>query len=106
MLEKQGKKLKQKIWLDIAHRISRPKRTLTKVNIYELASLSKKFKDKTLVIPGSVLGTGELPSGIKVAALYFSKTALQKIHNAKGKAFGLDELATAGEKTSSMVIVK
>ena len=105
-LEKQGKHSKQKIWIDIAKRIIKPKRGLPKVNIWKLNRFAQKQKGKTFVVPGHVLGTGEITNEIKVAALSFSKTALLKIKNAKGKTHLLQELAKKGEKPSSMVIIK
>jgi len=105
-LEKQGKRAKQKIWIDIAKRIVKPKRILPKVNIWKLNRFAQKLKGKTFVVPGHVLGTGEITNEIKVAALSFSETALLKIKNAKGKTYSLQGLAKEGEKTSSLVIIK
>lgn len=105
-LQKQGKKSGQKIWIDLADKITKPKRNLAKVNLWRLSKIALKQKEKVFVVPGHILGTGELTSGLRVAAFSFSKTAKEKIKNAKGQAFLLDELAESGEKTSSMVMVK
>lgn len=103
-IKKHGKG--KKIFRDIAERISGSRKNLAKVNLWKLEKLAKTQKGKILVVPGFVLGEGEVSVPLTVAAYSFSKNAAQKIRDAKGKAISLEELAKEKEKTSSMVIIK
>jgi large subunit ribosomal protein L18e len=102
LLKKEGKN--KKIWREIAERISSPRRKRTNINLWKLEKLSKKFKDKTLLVAGKVLGKGELTKELNVAALEFSEKAKEKIKEKKGKTFSLEEAIKINPK--DLVIVK
>jgi len=67
--------------------------------------LGKKFGKKFLLVPGKVLGQGEIEESVNVIALEFSETAKKKIGE-KGKAIGLLEALEQKIKASDIVIVK
>ncbi len=68
---------KQPIYRAIAKELSRPTRKAVAVN---LAKIEKHAKDKEYVIvPGKVLGNGNLKKDVTVIAYSFSRTALQKL---------------------------
>lgn len=104
-LRKNAREKKEKIWLDLAKRLSKPTRTLARVNIEGIARIAGKQKGKILVVPGKVLSKGELTETVEVAAFAFSEKAGEKI-NAKGKAYSLPELMESGKKARDMLIVK
>ncbi len=105
-LEKKGKKNKEAIWLALAKQLGKNRSGKTVVNLSKLQNLSKKIGDKTIVVPGKVLGSGKISKAISVAALEYSGSAKKKILEAKGKAITLSELAETNPKKSSLVIVK
>ena len=81
---------KAKFWQAIAKNLKRPKRTIYEVNLYRLENVAD---DKlTNVVPGIVLGTGEISKKINVAAWKFSGSAKQKIEKAGGKCWSLNHL--------------
>jgi len=80
---------KANIWRRIAEDLEKPTRNRRIVNIYSLARNSKA--DETIIVPGKVLGTGELPHKINVAAFTFSEEAQRKISE-KGKVLTIQEL--------------
>ncbi len=58
-----------------------------------LSRLEKLCKPKdSVVVPGIVLGSGEVTKPISVFALRFSAAAEEKIKKAGGSCFGLGEL--------------
>ena len=73
----------QPIWKAVAKGLNRPRRVEFKMNLYRL----EKFVNgkETVVVPGVVLGTGEITKPVNVAALKFSGSAKQKIEKAGGK---------------------
>ena len=104
-LEKASRKKKQKIWLDIAKNISKPRRIRTSVNLWKLEKLAQKNSDKILLVPGKVLGYGDIETKAEIAALEFSekaKIAIQK----KGKIYSLTEIMEKDVKPSKIIIVK
>lgn len=104
-LEKHGKKSGENIWLAVAERLSRPTRRRPKVNLWKLSRIGKKTAGKTIVVPGKVLGTGELEGKMSIAAFEFSGSAMEKIKSAKGEAIKLGELLERKPKAESLVIV-
>ena len=104
-MKKAGTKRKQRIWTDIAKRLSKPRRNRAEVNIEKLSKLAEKNKGKTLVVPGKVLGNAGVENSVNVAALSYSAEAKRAIQQ-KGRAITLGELLEANEKPSSMIIVK
>ncbi|HDD72605.1 MAG TPA: 50S ribosomal protein L18e, partial [Candidatus Aenigmarchaeota archaeon] len=46
-----------------------------------------------IVVPGVVLGSGEITKPVSVAALRFSKSAEEKIKKAGGKCMSLEEFS-------------
>ncbi len=80
---------KVKIWKRIAEDLERPTRNRRVVNVYKLSKYSKE--NDTVIVPGKVLGTGELDHKVNVAAFTFSEEAHRKISE-KGKALTIMDL--------------
>ncbi|MEK6890950.1 MAG: 50S ribosomal protein L18e [Nanoarchaeota archaeon] len=76
-----GKKSKNSNWEEVAKLVSRPRRKEIKFNLGEINRQSKE--NETVIIPGKVLGDGELTKKIKVVALRFSQSAVDKMHKHK-----------------------
>ena len=104
-LEKTSRKTKKKIWKDLAERIGNPSRNDIDINVEKLDSLAKKFKGKTLVVPGKVLSKGELTEKAKVVAISASEKAIDKI-NAKGEFVLLRDFISEKVKVSELMMVK
>jgi len=78
-----------KLWKRIAEDLEKPTRNRRAVNVYKLSKYSKE--NDTVIIPGKVLGTGELSHKLNVAAFNFSEEAKRKISE-KGKAISIPDL--------------
>ena len=105
-LEKTGRKGRNALWLDIAARLSKPRRKRVSVNLWKINALSGIFENKILLVPGKVLGTGQIENKVRVAALEFSLNAETKIKKAGGELFTIDKLLKKAPKPSGIVIVK
>jgi len=80
---------KVKIWKRIAEDLEKSTRQRRVVNLYKL---SRNTKDKdVIIVPGKVLGTGDLDHSVSVAAFSFSEDAFRKISE-KGKALSIKDL--------------
>ncbi len=102
-LKKQSREKEAPLWRDIAKRLLRPTRQYTEVN---LSRLNRYTKDQDLVlVPGKVLGAGEIDHKLTVAALGFSAGAKDKITAAGGSCLTIEELMTQNPEGSKVKIM-
>jgi large subunit ribosomal protein L18e len=84
------KKNKVPIWKAVIKELSRSRSNRKEVNIGELAHVTK---DKEVVIvPGKILGSGEISHKLTVWCFTISEVATRKILDAGGKMLPLDSL--------------
>src|SRR3989304_9932578 len=89
-LKKQSREKEVPLWRDIASRLERPTRNYSEVN---LSRINRYTKEKDLIlVPGKVLGAGELNHQLTVAAVSFSEGARNKIIEAGGSCLSIEEL--------------
>ena len=86
---------------DIAEKLNKPKRQRVEVNIAHIERHTDE--GETVIVPGIVLGYGELSKPVTISAWKFSKQAMQKIQKIKGKTLTIEELV---EKTPNGTKVK
>ncbi|MBS3091839.1 50S ribosomal protein L18e [Candidatus Pacearchaeota archaeon] len=68
-------------WLEIANLISRPKRKQISVN---LDQINEKVKDgERVIVPGKILGEGQLNKKIALVGFSFSQSAKEKLKKNK-----------------------
>lgn len=101
-LEESARKNKVRIWYKIMEDLSL-KRRRAEVNLSKIDKYAEE--GDTILIPGKVLGNGNLSKKITVSAFSFSKNALEKI-NRVGKAVYVEELIDENPKGSGIKILK
>lgn len=102
-LKKQSREKESILWRDIALRLEKPTRNYPEVN---LSRINRHTKDNDLIlIPGKVLGAGELEHKLTVAALNFSESARSKITAAGGACLSIQELMAKNPEGSGVKIV-
>ena len=70
-------KTKRRIWKKLSKKLSGPRQNRIEANLYRI---NKKTKNNdVIVIPGKVLGIGELDHKLTIACLHASKPAKKKI---------------------------
>jgi large subunit ribosomal protein L18e len=72
-LKKVSRDNEAPIWRDIAKRLERPSRVWAEVNVSRIAHYTKK--GDVLIVPGKILGAGEIDYPITVAAFKATKVA-------------------------------
>lgn len=87
------------IWKRVAEDLAKPTRQRRSVNIKKINS-NTESKD-TIVVPGKVLGIGELDHKVTVAAWDFSKDAKEKLDN----TLSIRELMKKNPKGSGVKII-
>ncbi len=94
----------EKVWKDIAWRLSRPRKNFSSINV---TRISRYAKDKeSIVVPGKVLGNGNIEKKVFVGALSFSCEAEKKITKAGGKCMTIEELVRENPKGSNLRIFR
>ena len=83
-------KTKTRIWKKLSKKISSPRSNKIEANLYRI---NKKTKvDDIIVIPGKVLGIGELNHKLTIACLECSTPAKKKIEQSGSKLLSINEL--------------
>lgn len=80
---------KAHVWKRVASDLEKPTRRRRIVNVYKIEKYAKD--NEIVVVPGKVLGTGDLNKKVTVAAYTFSEEAYKKISE-KGSAISIKEL--------------
>lgn len=99
LIEELSKK-EEKIWKDVAKRLLKPRNVV--VNVARINCYAKK--DDKILVPGKVLGYGNLDKTVYVGAFSFSKEAEKKIKNAGGKCINIEELVDENPKGNKIRI--
>ena len=92
------------IWRAISEKLTKPRRQRSEVNV---SKISRYFKDgdKAVLVPGKVLGTGEINRAVTVAAIAVSEGARAKIEAAKGRVISISELVAENPKGTGVRIL-
>jgi large subunit ribosomal protein L18e len=102
-LRKQASINNAPIWSSIAEELSKPTRRRRAVNISRINRYSKP--GDVVVVPGKVLGAGNIDHPVTVAAFGFSKTALEKIVKSGGRAIFILDLVKENPTGSNIKII-
>ncbi len=92
------------IWKDVAKRLERSNRRKAEVNISQINRHSSP--DETVLVPGKILGSGELNHKVNVVALNFSKRAEEKIAAAGGECLDISEILDKNPKGNKIRIIE
>ena len=90
------------LWRDIAQRLEKPRRHYAEVNLSKINRYSAA--NDTIVVPGKVLSAGAIEKPVTIAALGFSKRAVEKI-SPHGKCVSIEDLMKANPKGSGVKII-
>ena len=103
MLKKKSSETNVGLWKTVAEKLEKPRRVRATTN---LSKINRHTKENDIVIvPGSVLSSGNLNHVVTVAALRFSDTAKEKIVSANGKHLTIKELLEKEQNVSKIKII-
>lgn len=102
-LKKKSAETNKALWKTVAKKIEKSKRQRAAVNLSKINRFTKT--NDIVIVPGSVLSSGDLNHKVTIAALKFSEGAKEKISSAKCKILTLDELIESGLEVSKMKII-
>ena len=103
MLARNLWKTKRRIWRDVSDLLMAPKKNRVEVNLYRI---NKNTKDgDTIVIPGKVLGNGELDHKLTIACYNISSSAYRKLQAAGCERITIEELVEKNPSGSNVKII-
>ena len=101
-LKQKASEEKVKIWKAVAEDLEKPTRIRRVVNISKLNKVTAS--DEIVIVPGKVLGSGEIDHKLTVAAFTFSEQAKDKI-NKNGSAITITKLLEQNPKGKKVRII-
>ncbi len=102
-LRKASRSNEAPIWQSISKKLQKPRRNRSQVNVSRINRYSGN--NEFVLIPGKVLGSGELDHPVNVAALAFSEGAISKILAAEGRILTISELIGENPKGSGVRVL-
>lgn len=102
-LKKQSHAHQASLWKRIAEDLDKASRKRRVVNLNRLNRFTKE--NEIIIVPGKVLGTGNLSHSLTVAAWAFSTSAKEEIAKAKGKCLSIQELLKQNPKGQKIKII-
>ncbi len=84
------KKNKAPIWRALEEELAGPRANRRKINVRRLAEVTKA--SEVVVVPGKILGTGNLGHKLTVCAFAISETAAKKVIESGGKVVTFEDL--------------
>jgi large subunit ribosomal protein L18e len=98
-----SRKEKVNVWSRLASDLAKPTRSRREVNLFTVDLYAND--GETVVVPGKVLGTGDVSKPVSVAAFRFSDSAKEKIVKAKGKVFTIQDVMKSNPKGKNVRIL-
>ena len=102
-LKKVSSQNKADIWKRVAYDLEKSTRQRRIVNLSKISRYSSD--DEVIVVPGKVLGSGELNKKVTIAAYQISEQAADKVKQAKGTILTIAELAKKNPKGNKIRII-
>ena len=102
-LKDAGRTNEAPVWRDIALRLEGPSSNWAEVNVGKLDRYAND--DEVIVVPGKLLGAGEIRKKVTVAAFSASGQAKAKVTSAGGRSVSLEELVENNPKGSKVRIM-
>lgn len=103
LLRKASIEQKKSIWKRIAEDLEKPTRKRRIINLYKLDKHTKN--NEYVIVPGKVLGTGNIKHKLVIAAWSFSDSAKEKIAKANGSCISIMEMLQKNPKAQNLRIM-
>ena len=94
---------KRRIWRSVADKLSKTRKDSIQVNLSKLNKVTKE--NDVIVVPGKVLGDGDLDHKITIAAFTYSESAKNKLLHKKLKVQTIEELLESNPSGSKIKLI-
>jgi large subunit ribosomal protein L18e len=104
VLKKESREKQVPVWLDLADYLSKTRSQRVTVN---LSTINRNTKAAdTVVVPGKILGSGNLDHSVTIASFGISEQAKEKLDLAKAKYISLSELLKKNPQGANVKIIR
>ena len=103
-LKKESRRKEAPIWRDLAKHLAKTKQQRATVNLSRINRFTQK--NDTVIVPGKLLGAGDLEHSLTVAAFSASEKAKEKLKTAKAEYLSIQELVEKYPKGSNVIIIR
>lgn len=104
MAEKTGRRNDSRFWLSVADELLRPRRNRAEINLGQVSRLTSP--GDFVVIPGKLLGDGEIDHPVKISSVSASKSAISKLTKAGGEYVPLENLILENPKGEKLKLLR
>ena len=95
-------KTKRRIWKQLSKKLSGSRKNRIEANLYRINNKTKK--GDVIVVPGKLLGMGQLDHEITVACLDASRSAVEKIEASGSKLMSIRDLLESNPEGTNVKI--
>ena len=103
-LKEASRKHDAPIWKEVAERLEKARRSWASMNVGKISKVLKE--GEIALIPGKVLGDGDITRKFEVAAYQFSRSAVDKISSSGGKAWTIRDLMAKHPKGTKVRLLR
>lgn len=104
LLKKQSREKQAAIWHDLAEDLSKSRSGRAAVNLSQINRHTKR--SDIVVVPGKILGTGNLNHALTIAAFGLSGKAEEKLRAVKAKYLSIPELVEKNPMGANVKIIR
>ncbi len=102
-LDEASKRTKSDLWKRIAQDLSMASRQRRAVNLSRISFNTKE--DEIIVVPGKVLGSGDISHKLTITAFSYSSSALEKLKKAGARVVSFEKLISENPKGNNIRII-
>ncbi|MBI2079543.1 50S ribosomal protein L18e [Candidatus Micrarchaeota archaeon] len=92
------------LWKKVAYELAKPRRKRIEVNLSKLEIYANN--GTTILVPGKVLGSGNVTKKLEIAAFSYSTSAKQLIEARGGKLHSIEDLLKSNPEGKNILIIK
>jgi len=102
-LKKQSNKENVRVWKEIAYYLEKPTRQRPEVNLIKIEKVAKE--GETIIVPGKLLGGGDLNKRVTIVYWKASKSAIKKLEEKGIEHYNLEKYMEINPKGSNTRII-
>jgi large subunit ribosomal protein L18e len=96
-------KTKRLVWRKVSKKLSGPRKNRVEANLYRINKVTKN--NDVIVVPGKVLGIGDLDHKLTIACVSYSNSAKKKIEDSGSKLISVEELLEKNPEGKNVKII-
>ena len=96
-------KTKRRIWRKVSKKLSGSRKNRVEANLYRINKITKN--NEVIVVPGKVLGIGDLDHKLTIACIAYSNNVKKKVEDSGSKLISIEELLEKNPEGKNVKII-